>query len=159
MTLFFALRREIAPALAGLYATVQIGGGIAGVWAAHAMFAMPILELSHKLRNGPAQWWSEGVATFGLIATIAGTARFAPQTAACLVALYIAGAYWFTASTSFANPAVTIARTLTDSFTGIAPDSATAFVIVQLAAAAVAYATLGWLFAGSRPSRRGGSRG
>jgi glycerol uptake facilitator-like aquaporin len=150
VTLFFALRREIAPSLAGLYAAVQAGGAIAGVWAAHAMFAMPILELSHKLRDGPAQWWSEGVATFGLLATIAGAVRYTPQAAAYLVALYITGAYWFTASTSFANPAVTVARALTDSFAGIAPSSVAPFIAAQLASAVVAYLVLGWLFAGSQ---------
>jgi glycerol uptake facilitator-like aquaporin len=147
VTLYFALRREIAPGLGALYAVVQICGAVAGVWAAHAMFAMPILEVSHKLRDGPAQWWSEGVATFGLLATIAGAVRFTPQATAYLVALYITGAYWFTASTSFANPAVTVARTLTDSFAGIAPGSAPPFIAVQFTAAIIAWAAFGWLFA------------
>jgi len=147
VTLFFALRREIAPGTAGLYVLVQLCGAVAGVWAAHAMFAMPILEVSHKLRDGPAQWFAEAVATFGLLATIAGALRYTPQAAAYLVALYITGAYWFTASTSFANPAVTIARSLTDSFAGIAPGSAPPFIAAQLATALLSVWLLGWLFA------------
>lgn len=150
VTLFFALRREIAPGLGGLYVVMQLVGAVAGVWAAHAMFAMPVLEVSHKLRDGPAQWWSEAVATFGLLAAIAGAVRYTPQAAAYLVALYITGAYWFTASTSFANPAVTIARALTDSFAGIAPSSVAPFVAAQLAAALVAARVLRWLFSPAR---------
>jgi len=146
VTLFFALRREIAPCTAGLYVLVQLCGAVAGVWAAHAMFAMPILEVSHKLRDGPAQWFAEAVATFGLLATIAGAVRNSPKAAAYLVALYITGAYWFTASTSFANPAVTVARSLTDSFAGIAPSSVAPFIAAQLATAVVAAVALGWLF-------------
>ncbi|MBL6852149.1 MAG: aquaporin [Alphaproteobacteria bacterium] len=150
VTLFFALRREIAPGLGGLYVVMQLAGAVAGVWAAHAMFAMPVLEVSHKLRDGPAQWWAEAVATFGLLAAIAGAVRFTPQAAAYLVALYITGAYWFTASTSFANPAVTVARALTDSFAGIAPSSVAPFVAAQLAAALVAARVLRWLFSPAR---------
>jgi len=147
VTLFFALRREIPPALAFAYVAVQIVGAVLGVWSAHAMFALPIVELSQKLRDGPAQWWSEGIATFGLLLTIAGAIRFAPPAAATLVGAYITAAYWFTASTSFANPAVTIARALTDTFAGIAPASAPAFIAVQLAAALIAAPVLSWLFA------------
>ena len=146
VTLYFALRREIGPGRAVLYVAVQIFGAIAGVYAAHAMFAMPILEVSQKLRDGPAQWWAEFVATFGLIAAIAGAVRFAPQSIAMLVGLYIASAYWFTASTSFANPAVTIARAMTNSFAGIAPHSAPGFIAAQLAAVPVACAVVGWLY-------------
>jgi glycerol uptake facilitator-like aquaporin len=146
VTLYFALRLEIGPGRAMLYVAMQIIGAIAGVWAAHAMFAMPILEVSQKLRDGPAQWWAEFVATFGLIATIAGAIRFAPQSVASLVGLYIASAYWFTASTSFANPAVTIARAMTNSFAGIAPHSAPGFVAAQLVAVPVACAVVGWLY-------------
>ena len=151
VTLSFALRREIAPGMGALYVAMQLAGAVAGVWAAHAMFAMPILEVSHKLRDGPAQWFAEAVATFGLLATIAGALRFTPHAAAYLVALYITGAYWFTASTSFANPAVTVARALTDSFAGIAPASVAPFIVAQAVAALVAYASLGWLFAVARP--------
>jgi glycerol uptake facilitator-like aquaporin len=146
VTLFFALRREIAPAEALAYIGAQIVGAIAGVVVAHAMFGMPLIEASTKLRDGPAQWLSEFVATFGLLATIAGCSR-KPDTTPTLVGLYITSAYWFTASTSFANPAVTIARSLTNSFSGIAPGSAPAFVAAQIAAAIVGYLFLGWFFA------------
>lgn len=134
VTLYFALRREIGWRDAMLYAAVQILAAIAGVWIAHAMFGVAILEVSHKLRDGPSQWLSEFVATFGLLLTIAGCAR-KPDTTPALVGLYIAAAYWFTASTSFANPAVTIARALTDSFAGIAPHAVPGFVGAQIAAA------------------------
>lgn len=146
VTLFFALRREIAPGLGTLYVAAQIAGAIAGVFAAHAMFAMPILEVSEKLRDGPAQWWAEFVATFGLMLTIAGAVRYTPAAAAYLVGLYITAAYWFTASTSFANPAVTIARAMTDSFAGIAPHSVGGFIAAQFAAAVVSWTVAHWLF-------------
>ncbi|HWA88962.1 MAG TPA: MIP/aquaporin family protein [Rhizomicrobium sp.] len=146
VSLYFALRREIEPSSAALYVLAQIVGAVAGVWTAHAMFAMPIIEVSHKLRDGPAQWWAEFVATFGLLATIAGALRFNRPAAAYLVALYITAAYWFTASTSFANPAVSIARMMTDSFAGIAPSSAPSFIIAQLMATWTAYLSFGWLF-------------
>jgi glycerol uptake facilitator-like aquaporin len=110
------------------------------------MFDVPIVELSGKLRDGPAQWFSEFVATFGLLLTIAGAIRFAPSAVAYLVGLYITSAYWFTASTSFANPAVTIARSLTNSFSGIAPHSAPAFVAAQIVATISAFGACGWLF-------------
>ncbi len=146
VTLFFALRREIAPGLGVLYVAAQIVGAIAGVFAAHAMFAMPILEVSEKLRDGPAQWWAEFVATFGLMLTIAGAVRYAPAAAAYLVGLYITAAYWFTASTSFANPAVTIARALTNSFAGIAPRSVPGFIAAQFVAAIAGWAFARFLF-------------
>jgi glycerol uptake facilitator-like aquaporin len=145
VTLYFTLRREVTPSLAGLYVVSQIMGAVLGVWSAHMMFAVPIIEVAHKLRDGPAQWWSEFVAPFGLLATIAGALRSRPESAPYLVGLYIVAAYWFTASTSFANPAVTIARAMTDSFSGIAPHSAITFIVVQLLAAAVAVPTLRWL--------------
>jgi glycerol uptake facilitator-like aquaporin len=145
VTLYFVLRREIGRRDAAFYVAAQIVAAIAGVWLAHAMFAMPILETSHKLREGSAQWLSEFVATFGLLLTIAGCAR-KPDTTPALVGLYVSAAYWFTASTSFANPAVTIARSLTDSFAGIAPADVAAFVLAQLLAAFVAAVSLRWLF-------------
>jgi len=153
VTLFFALRREIQPATATFYVIVQIAAAIAGVAIAHAMFGMALAEVSTKLRDGPAQALSEFVATFGLLATIAGSVRFSPALTPALVGLYITAAYWFTASTSFANPAVTIARSLTNSFAGIAPSSAPAFIGAQIAAALMGYLVLGWLFEGrSMPS-------
>ena len=146
VTLYFALRREIGWRDAALYVAVQIMAAIAGVWLAHAMFAMPVIEFSEKLRDGPSQWLSEFVATFGLLLTIAGCAR-KPDTTPALVGLYISAAYWFTASTSFANPAVTIARSLTDSFAGIASADVTGFVAAQLLAAVIAAFSLKQLFA------------
>lgn len=146
VTLFFGLRREIEPGLAVLYVAAQLAGAVLGVWAAHAMFALPILETAQKLRDGPAQWLSEFVATFGLVLTIAGAVRYSPQSAAYLVALYIVAAYWFTASTSFANPAVTVARAMSNSFAGIAPHSAPGFIAAQIAGAFAGYAVTGWLF-------------
>jgi glycerol uptake facilitator-like aquaporin len=146
VTLFFALRREMEPGLGILYVAAQIAGAIAGVFAAHAMFAMPILEASEKLRDGPAQWWAEFVATFGLMLTIAGAVRYTPAAAAYLVGLYITAAYWFTASTSFANPAVTIARSLTNSFAGIAPHSVPGFIAAQFVAAFAGWIVAQWLF-------------
>jgi glycerol uptake facilitator-like aquaporin len=144
VTLYFALRREIGFGDAALYGGVQIASAIAGVWLAHAMFAAPILEISYKLRDGPAQWLSEFVATFGLLVTIAGALRFRPSAIPALVGLYIGAAYWFTASTSFANPAVTLARALTNSFAGIAPGSVPGFIAAQLAATLAAFFFLRW---------------
>ncbi|HEX4303762.1 MAG TPA: MIP/aquaporin family protein [Rhizomicrobium sp.] len=145
VSVFFVLRRELPPATGAAYALAQVLGAIVGVYAAHAMFGMPLAEVSTRLRDGPAQWFSEFVATFGLLLTIAGCSR-KPDTTPILVGLYIVAAYWFTASTSFANPAVTLARSLTNSFSGIAPVSAPGFIAVQLAAALAAYVVLGWLF-------------
>jgi glycerol uptake facilitator-like aquaporin len=137
VTLYFAIRREIVWHAAAAYMIVQIVAAVAGVWLAHAMFGVPIIEVSRKLRDGPSQWLSEFVATFGLLLTIAGCAR-KPDTTPALVGLYISAAYWFTASTSFANPAVTLARSLTDSFAGIAPASVPGFIGGQLLAVIVA---------------------
>jgi glycerol uptake facilitator-like aquaporin len=153
VTLFFVLRRELAPASALAYVAVQFAAAVSGVLVAHAMFGMPILELSHKLRDGPALAFSEFVATFGLIGTIAGSIRYRPSLAPLLVGLYIAAAYWFTASTSFANPAVTLARSLTDSFTGIAARSVPAFVAAQIVGACVGLFVFNWLFRASDAER------
>lgn len=135
------LRRFLA------YVPAQIGGAVAGVWLAHAMFGLPILQVSIHDRTGGGQWLSEAVATFGLIFTILGGLRQAPAQVPGLVAAWIAGAYWFTASTSFANPAVTIARGLSDTFAGISPAHVPAFVLAQLVAALVAAALLPRLLA------------
>lgn len=125
----------------GLAATVavQTGAGILGVWAAHAMFDLPVLQVSQHLREGPGQWLGEGIATFGLVTTILVTLRHRPESVPLSVALYIAAAYWFTSSTSFANPAITLARSLSDTFAGIAPASVPAFVAAQLAGALAAH--------------------
>ena len=150
VTLYFALRGGIAWPLAAAYAATQIVAAIAGVWLAHAMFALPVLEVSSHLRDGPGQWLAEFIATFGLILTIAGGIRFAPASVPMLVGLYITGAYWFTASTSFANPAVTLARALTGSFAGIAPQSAPGFIAAQFLATLASALVLPWLFAPER---------
>jgi glycerol uptake facilitator-like aquaporin len=145
VTLAFALRREISLGLALAYILAQVVGGVLGVYAAHAMFAEPIMQVSAKLRSGPAQAFSEFIATFGLMATILGAVRFRPDFTPVAVGLYITSAYWFTASTSFANPAVTIARMLSDTFAGIAPSSAPAFIAAQLAGSWAAVMVFGWL--------------
>jgi glycerol uptake facilitator-like aquaporin len=146
VTLAMLMRRAITPRAALAYAAVQVAGAVLGVWAAHAMFGEPVLQVSHKLRDGPALAWSEFVATFGLFATIFGVSRFKAEAVGVAVGLYITAAYWFTASTSFANPAVTLARSASDTFAGIAPVSVPAFVLAQFTAAVVATLTFGWLF-------------
>jgi glycerol uptake facilitator-like aquaporin len=145
VTLAFLVRREIDARSAAAYVAAQVVGGVLGVWAAHAMFAEPIWQVSAKLRDGPAQAFSEFVAAFGLVLTILATLQFRPQATPAAVGLYIAAAYWFTASTSFANPAVTLARSLSDTFAGIAPSSAPAFVAAQVAGALAAAALGRWL--------------
>ncbi|HEY7900362.1 MAG TPA: MIP/aquaporin family protein [Caulobacteraceae bacterium] len=145
VTLVFALRREIGWGLAGAYVLAQIAGGVLGVWVAHAMFVEPIWQVSSKLRDGPAQAFAEFVATFGLIASILGAIRFRPDATPMVVGLYITSAYWFTASTSFANPAVTIARSLSNTFAGIAPTSAPMFILAQVVGAVAASLVFGWL--------------
>lgn len=145
VTLAFACRREMRWRAAFVYLPVQIVGAIAGVFAAHVMFAEPVLQISTKLRAGPGQAFSEFVATFGLIATILGTQRFRAETTPVAVGLYITAAYWFTASTSFANPAVTIARSLSNTFAGIAPASAPPFIAAQCVGALIALAVFKWL--------------
>lgn len=145
VTLAFALRREIAAAEALGYIAVQVAGAILGVWIAHAMFGQEILQVSTKPRDGPALVFSEAVATFGLIATIFATVKFRHDFTPVAVGLYITSAYWFTASTSFANPAVTVARALSDTFAGIAPRSVPLFIAAQCAGALAAAGLLGWL--------------
>ena len=147
VTLAMLARRAITPRTALLYVVVQVAAAVLGVWIAHAMFGEPILQVSHKHRDGTALAFSEFVATFGLFAVIYGASRFKTEKVGTAVGLYITSAYWFTASTSFANPAVTLARSLSDTFAGIAPASAPAFIAAQLLAAAVATALFGWLFA------------
>lgn len=149
VTLYTALNSELAWPVGLSYILTQFAAAIAGVWLTHAMFALPVLEVSGHLRDGPPQWLAEFIATFGLLLTIAGGVRFAPSAIPMLVGLYITGAYWFTASTSFANPAVTIARMLSDSFAGIAPASAPGFIAAQLLATLAAWRMLPWLFSKS----------
>ncbi|HLZ74846.1 MIP/aquaporin family protein [Phenylobacterium sp.] len=145
VTLLFVARREIGWPAALAYIAAQSLGAVLGVWTAHAMFAEPILQISTKLRDGPAQMFSEAVATFGLIGAILGSIRFRPEATPLAVGLYITCAYWFTASTSFANPAVTVARSLSNTFAGIAPSSAPGFIVAQLAGAAAGALVFGWL--------------
>ena len=147
VTLAFALRREISARDALLYLVVQLAAGVLGVMAAHAMFDQPLLQASTRLRDGPGQMLSEAIATFGLLLTILGTVRHRPASVPASVALYITAAYWFTASTSFANPTITIARSLTDSFAGIAPSSVLPFICAEFAGAALAVFVARWLFA------------
>jgi glycerol uptake facilitator-like aquaporin len=148
VTLVIRLRREISSRVAIAFVAAQLGGGILGVWVAHLMFDLPILELSTKVRAGPGQLTGEAIATFGLILTILGTVRMRPAAVPASVALYITAAYWFTSSTSFANPAITIARSLSDSFAGIAPADVPGFIAAQLVGAIAALLVGSALFAG-----------
>ena len=145
VTLAVLIRRATDARTALAYVTAQIIGAVLGVWTAHAMFAEPLLQVSTKLRDGPALAFSEFVATFGLIGTILATQRSRPEATPAAVGLYIVSAYWFTASTSFANPAVTIARSMSDTFAGIAPVSSPLFIAAQLAGTIAALALFGWL--------------
>lgn len=146
VTLVMRLRGHIRTDAALAYVAAQLTGGILGVWLAHLMFDLPVLQLSTKLRDGQGQWVSEAVATFGLVLTILGTARMRPDNLPVSVAIYIVAAYWFTSSTSFANPAITVARSLSDSFAGIAPSCAPAFVAAQIVGAVAAHLASGIIF-------------
>lgn len=142
----FLLRGEISSRLALLYVVAQVCGGLVGVATAHVMFDLPLLQLVSKARTGTGQWFAEGVATFGLLLTILGTLQARSKAVAVNVGLYITAAYWFTASTSFANPAVTIARAFSDTFAGIRPVDVVPFIIAQLAGALIAMLSAAWLF-------------
>ncbi|MGV8951097.1 MAG: aquaporin [Cypionkella sp.] len=150
VTLVFALRREIAAPLALAYVAAQLIGGVAGTLLAHAMFELPILQASSHIRSGGPQWLSEIVASFGLILAILGALQ-ARANVATTVACYITAAYWFTASTSFANPAVALARAFTDTFSGIRPADLAGFWGAEIAGALIAWALAAWLF---RPDLR-----
>src|SRR5215212_7496733 len=145
VTLVFALRRELTPAGAVSYILAQVAGGIGGTLMAHAMFALPLLEASLKIRTGGAQWLAESVAAFGLVTTILAGIRFERASVPWLVGLYITAAYWFTSSTSFANPAVAIARSMTNTFAGIRPADLPGFVAAELCGAVVAMLLMNWL--------------
>jgi glycerol uptake facilitator-like aquaporin len=145
VSLVFALRRELTLRVWLLYATAQAAGAVAGVLLAHGMFSQPLLQFSTTVRTGPGQWLAELIATFGLVGTILCVAKSRPASVAYAVGLYISAAYWFTSSTSFANPAVTAARALSDTFAGIDAANAPAFVIAQFAGALVALWFFGWL--------------
>ncbi len=149
VSIAFAMRRELPWSIAAVYVVAQIIGAVAGVWAAHLMFALPVWQLSTTSRAGAGQWLAEAVATFGLLLTIFGCAARSPAAIPYAVGLYITSAYWFTASTSFANPAVTIARSLSDTFSGIAPSDVFAFIAAQFIGMAMAVVTGTWLWISS----------
>lgn len=146
VTLYVTLRGEMRPGLAAAYAVMQSVGALVAVVLTHVMFALPTLQIAATPRTGPGLWLSEGIATFGLVLTIAGALRHAPAQLPALVGAWIAAAFWFTGSASFANPAVTLARCFTDTFTGILPAHAPAYVLAQLAAAALGALVLPKLF-------------
>jgi glycerol uptake facilitator-like aquaporin len=154
VSLAFALRGELPWSIAAGYIAAQIAGAIIGVWVAHLMFEMPLWQFSITARTGAGQWIAEAIATFGLLLTIFGCAARTPAATAYAVGLYITAAYWFTASTSFANPAVTIARALSDTFAGIAPSGVPAFVMAQLAGMAAAVTVGRWLWLGPASQQR-----
>ena len=153
VSLAFAVRRELPWRLAGLYVVCQVVGGILGVWAAHVMFQLPIWQFSTTVRSGTGQWFAEAVATFGLVLVIIGCLARNAAAVPYAVGLYITAAYWFTASTSFANPAVTIARALSDTYAGIAPAGIAAFIVAQLIGALLAVAVARWLYVSSKPEK------
>ena len=146
VSMAFALRRELSWADTAAYIAAQIVGGAIGVWTAHLMFELPMWQVSVNVRTGTGQWLAEFIATFGLLLTILGCAARTPAAIPYAVGLYITSAYWFTASTSFANPAVTIARSISDTFAGIAPSGAPAFVLAQLVGMFAAVGLSRWLW-------------
>ena len=148
VTLVAAIKRDVTCSEAAAYATMQIVGGVLGTWIAHAMFDLPIFQISQTVRTGLPQWEAEAVAAFGLLFTILGGVRFRPDAVPWLVGLYITAAYWATSSTSFANPAVAIARSLTNTFSGIRPLDLPGFIIAESVGALLAAALASWLFAG-----------
>ncbi len=150
VTMVFTLKRELTSGEALGYVVAQIMGGIAGTFMAHAMFALPLWEASLKVRSGGPQWLAEGIAAFGLVATILAGLKFNRPAIPWLVGLYITAAYWFTSSTSFANPAVAIARSLTNTFSGIRPIDLPGFIIAELAGAAAALWLMDWLLSPDR---------
>src|ERR1700752_383548 len=149
VSLVMALKGELSGSAAARYVAVQILGGIAGTAIAHAMFGLPLFEFSMKVRTGHAQWLAEAVAAFGLVATILAGIRFNRAAVPWLVGLYITAAYWFTASTSFANPAVAIARSLTNTFSGIRPVDLPGFFASEFCGAVIALLLMGWLLRGA----------
>jgi glycerol uptake facilitator-like aquaporin len=154
VTLVFAFKRELGTQEAALYVIAQIVGGILGTMMAHGMFALPLLDASLKIRTGGAQWFAEAVAAFGLVTTILAGVRFQRAAVPWLVGLYITAAYWFTASTSFANPAVAIARSFTNTFSGIRPLDLPGFIAAELCGALLAFAAMTWLLRGNQDAAR-----
>jgi glycerol uptake facilitator-like aquaporin len=154
VSLVFALRRELSARKCVLYAGSQVAGAIIGVMLAHAMFEQSTLQLSGTARDGAGQWLGEWVATFGLVGAILCVSKSRPAHVAYAVGLYITAAYWFTSSTSFANPAVTVARSLSDTFAGIQPASVLGFIVAQVAGALAAFMFFGWLLKSSADELR-----
>ncbi len=146
VTLAFRLHGEIETSTAIAYSAVQVTGGVIGVWLAHLMFELPMMQVSTTIRSGSAQWFSELIAAAGLVGVILGGIRYNKVAIPALVGLYISGAYWFTSSTSFANPAVTIARGFTDTFAGILPADVPMFIVMQIAGAVLAVFAARFLF-------------
>lgn len=145
VTFAFLIRRDISAGVAALFLAAQLIGGAIGAFAAHVMFELPIFQLSTKARAGIGQWTGEFIATFGLVLTILLLVRYRPTAIPAAVGLYVTSAYWFTSSTSFANPAITVARSLSDTFAGIAPTDVPLFIVAQLAGAIVAVGCAAWL--------------
>ena len=150
----FCVRREICLWNGLAYIWAQVIGAVIGTFVAHLMFELPIIQISETVRSGPAQWWAEIVATFGLLAAIFGGLRFKPEAVPALVGLYITAAYWFTASTSFANPAVAIGRAFSDTFAGIRPADLPGFITAEVIGAMLAVLLFGWLFRSSDPAQK-----
>ena len=159
VSLVFALRRALPARDLPAYVLAQVSGGMAGTWLAHAMFDLPILQLGAAVRTGPGQWLGEMVATFGLVVTILGCLRRRPDFVPWAVGLFITAAYWFTSSTSFANPAVTLARAVSDTFAGIRGVDVPAFLAAQLAGALIAARLSNWLFEERRASHAAATSG
>lgn len=149
VTFVMVLRKELSLFDGALFVAMQLIGGLIGVWAAHIMFELPVFQLSEKVRTGSGQWLGELIATFGLLFTILGTIRFRSDWVAPAVGLYISAGYWFTSSTSFANPAITVGRAFSNSFAGIAPANVIGFVTAQIAGAMLAWIVTRWLFEAS----------
>jgi glycerol uptake facilitator-like aquaporin len=147
VTIVFMLKREISKSDSALYILLQCAGGLLGVWLAHVMFDLDVLQASEKVRTGVPQWVAEVTATFGLVATILFTLKARHEAVAMAVGLYITAAYWFTASTSFANPAVTFARSFSNTFAGIRPADMPLFIVAQIIGAVLALALCSWIFA------------
>ena len=145
VTVVFLMRKNIGFGIAAAYIGVQLVGGILGVVSAHFMFETELLQSSQKIRSGPSQWYSEFIATFGLVLVIQGCIKFRESAVPFAVGLYISSAYWFTSSTSFANPGVTIARSFTDTFSGILPNDVPAFIAAQFAGALAAAFLFNWI--------------
>ncbi|ASQ15085.1 aquaporin [Sinorhizobium meliloti] len=152
VTMVFAAKREIKAPAAALYVLAQVVGGIAGTLIAHAMFDLPLFQISATVRTGTGQWIAEAVATFGLVLTILAGLRFRGDAIPWLVGLYITAVYWFTASTSFANPAVAVSRAFSNTFAGIRPTDVPAFIVAEVTGALIATAVVGWMLADKNTS-------